>query len=92
MEVGYSTTAIFTIPGIHQHIIQRGNNRKPCFYAEENYHRYKNDLFDAAKKNQVIFHAYVFMINHVHLLVTTQYEHSITHMMQDLRTEICQVY
>ena len=29
-----------TIPGIPQHVIQRGNNREPCFYAEEDYSRY----------------------------------------------------
>lgn len=74
----------FTIPGIPQHVIQRGNNREPCFYAEEDYWRYKYDLTEAAKKNQAIIHAYVFMTNHVHLLVTPQNEHSITHMMQDL--------
>ena len=74
----------FTIPGIPQHIIQRGNNREPCFYAEDDYLRYKNDLLDAAKKNQAIIHAYVLMTNHVHLLVTPQHAHSITHMMQDL--------
>ena len=28
----------FIIPGIPQHIIQGGNNREPCFYAEEDYH------------------------------------------------------
>ena len=74
----------FTIPGIPQHIIQRGNNREPCFYAEEDYIRYRDNLLEAANKNQAIIHAYVFMTNHVHLLVTPQHEHSITHMMQDL--------
>ena len=74
----------FTIQGIPQHVIQRGNNREPCFYAEDDYLRYKNDLLDAAKKNQAIIHAYVLMTNHVHLLVTPQHAHSITHMMQDL--------
>jgi len=74
----------FTLPGIPQHVIQRGNNRNPCFYAEEDYRRYRNDLAEAAKKNKAIIHAYVFMTNHVHLLVTPQHEHSITHMMQDL--------
>ena len=74
----------FTIPGITQHVIQRGNNREPFFYAEEDFYRYKNDLFDAAKKNQAVVHAYVLMTNHVHLLVTPQHEHSISHMMQDL--------
>ncbi len=74
----------FTIPGIPQHIIQRGNNREPCFYSDEDYERYRYNLIEAAKKNQAIIHAYVFMTNHVHLLVTPQQEHSITHMMQDL--------
>ena len=74
----------FTIPSIPQYIIQRGNNREPCFYAEEDYCRYRNDLIDATNKNQAIIHAYVLMTNHVHILVTPQHEHSITHMMQDL--------
>jgi len=74
----------FTIPGIPQHVIQRGNNREPCFYAEEDYWRYKDELTQAAKKNHAIIHAYVLMTNHVHLLVTPQHEYSITHMMQDL--------
>jgi len=25
----------FNIIGIPQHVIQRGNNREPCFYAEQ---------------------------------------------------------
>ena len=74
----------FTLPGIPQHVIQRGNNRNPCIFAEDDYWRYRNDLAEAAKKNKAIIHAYVFMTNHVHLLVTPQHEHSITHMMQDL--------
>jgi len=74
----------FTIPGIPQHIIQRGNNREPCFYAGEDYCRYRDDLADAARKSKAVVHAYVFMTNHVHLLVTPQHEYSISHMMQDL--------
>ena len=74
----------FTLPGVPQHIIQRGNNREPCFYAPDDYCRYRDDLVLAANKNQAHIHAYVFMTNHVHLLVTPQHEHSITHMMQDL--------
>ena len=74
----------FTLPGISQHVIQRGNNREPCFYTEDDYRRYHSDLAEAAKLNNAMIHAYVFMTNHVHLLVTPQHEHSITHMMQDL--------
>ena len=74
----------FTLPGVPQQIIQRGNNRQACFYEKEDFRRYYNDLTEAADKNQAIVHAYVFMTNHVHLLVTPQNEHSVTHMMQDL--------
>jgi REP element-mobilizing transposase RayT len=34
----------FNLVGIPQHIIQRGNNREPCFYAEQDYQRYLDDL------------------------------------------------
>ena len=47
----------FTLPGIPQHIIQRGNNREPCFYAEEDYFRYRDDLIVVAKKNHANIHA-----------------------------------
>ena len=60
----------FQLPGVPQHIVQRGNNREPCFYAGEDYWRYKQDLAEAAKNNQVAIHSYVLMINHVHILAT----------------------
>ena len=34
----------FNLVGILQHVIQRGNNREPCLYAEEDYRRYLSDL------------------------------------------------
>lgn len=74
----------FNIPGIPQHVIQRGNNREPCFYAEQDYYRYLHDLEEAAVKNNCAVHAYVLMTNHVHLLVTPFNEHGVSHMMQDL--------
>lgn len=27
----------FNLIGVPQHVIQRGNNREPCFYCEEDY-------------------------------------------------------
>ena len=74
----------FQLPGVPQHIIQRGNNRDPCFYAETDYQRYKHDLLEAARKNHVAIHAYVLMTNHVHLLATPTTPHGISHMMQDV--------
>lgn len=49
----------FGLLGIPQHVIQRGNNREPCFYGDEDYHRYLNDLKDALRKNDCRLHAYV---------------------------------
>lgn len=74
----------FILPGAPQHVIQRGNNREPCFYTIDDYHRYLQDLYDAATANQVAVHAYVLMTNHVHLLATPEQAYGITHMMQDL--------
>ncbi len=74
----------FTLPGVPQHIIQRGNDRKPCFFAEGDYRRYLDYLAEAAERFACQVHAYVLMTNHVHLLVTPQRRHGITHMMQRL--------
>ncbi len=74
----------FNLPGIPQHIIQRGNNRAPCFFAEKDYRRYLDDLVNAADKYCCRIHAYVLMTNHVHLLVTPLLENSISQMMQAL--------
>jgi putative transposase len=74
----------FNLIGIPQHVIQRGNNREPCFYSVEDYQRYLQDLDDAANRNDCAIHAYVLMTNHVYLLVTPFQQHGISHMMQDL--------
>ena len=73
----------FSLPGIPQHVIQRGNNREPCFYAEDDYYRYLGDLKEALGHNDCRLHAYVLMTNHVHLLLTPMTEHGISHLMQD---------
>ena len=74
----------FNLIGIPQHIVQRGNNREPCFYAEEDYRRYLDDLYKCAKKYDCRVHAYVLMTNHVHILATPMSDHSVSEMMQAL--------
>jgi len=74
----------FNLIGIPQHVIQRGNNREPCFYAEKDCKRYLEDLEQAASKYCCQVHAYVLMTNHVHLLMTPMVEHGISQMMQAL--------
>lgn len=74
----------FVLPGVPQHIIQRGNNREPCFYSAEHYRRYLELLKEAADRNDCCVHAYVLMTNHVHVLATPFSPHGVSHLMQDL--------
>ena len=83
-EVGMARKPEYTLPGVPQHVIQRGHNREPCFFCVEDYQHYLDDLHEAASNNQAAIHAYVLMTNHVHILVTPGQPHSVTHMMQDL--------
>jgi putative transposase len=74
----------FNIPGIPQHVIQRGNNRDPCFFGSQDCHFYLDALQAASEKSRCAIHAYVLMTNHVHLLVTPGEGGSISAMMQSL--------
>jgi len=60
------------IPGQPLHIIQRGNNRAPCFFADEDYRIYRDSLKEASTRYGCEIHAYVHMTNHVHLLLTPE--------------------
>jgi putative transposase len=70
--------------GFPQHVIQRGNNREVCFFAETDYAAYLHWLDRAATTYQVAIHAYVLMPNHVHLLATPGIDGGISRMMQYL--------
>lgn len=52
------------------HVIQRGNNRQACFFADGDYHVYLRWLEEYAEFESCRVHAYVLMTNHVHLLLT----------------------
>jgi len=52
------------------HIIQRGNDRSVCFYAEADFLFYLDWLARAAHDTGCAVHAYCLMTNHVHLLLT----------------------
>ena len=69
---------------IPQHIVQRGINREPYFYAEEDYHGYLHWLEKAAVDWHCDIHAYVLMTNHVHLLVTPATETGAAKLMQSV--------
>jgi putative transposase len=52
------------------HIVQRGNNRNPCFFCKGDYQVYLGMMKDALDKFECTLHAYVLMPNHVHLLAS----------------------
>jgi putative transposase len=72
------------LAGIPFHVIQRGNNRTACFYAEDDYAYYLEHLGLQARRYRVRVHAYVLMTNHVHLLVTPDCADGLSQMMKGL--------
>jgi len=58
--------------GLPVHIIQRGNNRQACFFADEDYLFFLDHLVQVAKRFRCALHAYVLMTNHFHLLLTSE--------------------
>ncbi len=52
------------------HIVQRGHNRAPCFFTDDDYETYLYWLRRGIAAKGIALHAYVLMTNHVHLLLT----------------------
>lgn len=76
--------ARIVLPNQPLHVIQRGNNRQPIFFADDDYRRYRDWLAEAARAHGCAIHAYVLMTNHVHLLVTPRRADSLPRTMQSL--------
>jgi putative transposase len=74
----------YFLPDQPLHVIQRGNNREPAFFAPDDYKQYLDWLGAAAQEHGVALHAYVPMTNHVHLLVTPGDARALSGMMQSL--------
>lgn len=72
--------------GIPVHVIQRGNNRQSLFTTDKDITAYAHWLEEGASKYKysVQVHGWVFMTNHVHLLLTPLREHSVSRLMQSM--------
>ena len=68
--------------GLPVHIVQRGNNRTPCFFAEEDYLFYRHWLRLLSARHGCAIHAYALMTNHVHLLLTPDKPEGASALMQ----------
>ena len=72
------------VPGVPQHVIQRGNNRQAIFIGDDDRSRYLSYLAEAAARHLCAIHAYVLMNNHVHLLATPSHSDGLSRMMQGI--------
>ena len=72
------------LPGVPQHVVQRGNNRAGCFFGDADRRFYLKCLAESAARRGCAVHAYVLMSNHVHLLVTPSGPGAVAAMLQDL--------
>ena len=72
------------IAGLPLHVVQRGNNKKPCFFTDADRVLYLGLLKELLGRNHCQLHAYVFMTNHVHLLLTPEREESVSGLMKNL--------
>jgi putative transposase len=76
--------ARLALPNVPLHVIQRGNNRQACFFAEEDYRFYLQWLAEYAGTIGCRIHAYVLMTNHVHLLLSAERPGAVGALMKAL--------
>ncbi|MDI1294178.1 MAG: transposase [Methylobacter sp.] len=74
----------FYQPGIPVHVFQRGHNKTPVFFDDEDYLVYLRCLKASADLCGCRVHAYVLMTNHVHLLVTPESSTAISRLFQGI--------
>ena len=66
------------------HVFQRGHNREPVFYDDQDYLAYLRFLKVSADALGCLIHAHVLMTNHVHLLVTPAAANDISSLFQGI--------
>jgi len=72
------------LAGVPHHLVQRGNDRLPCFFECDDYRRYLTLLREIILDVGCAVHAYVLMTNHVHLLVAPSQPGQLSRIMQTL--------
>lgn len=72
------------IPGGAVHLMQRGNNHRDCFFAEQDRSFYLFHLARLLPRARCALHAYCLMTNHVHLLVTARDADSCAMLMKHM--------
>jgi putative transposase len=77
-------------PGLPYHVVQRGNNREPCFIELENYQFYLELWRTVSSRYGVAVHAYCLMTNHIHFLATPESKTSLSNTMKVIGSRYAQ--
>jgi putative transposase len=80
------------LPSVPLHVIQRRNNRLPCFICRSDYLVYLDMLRACAYDCGCTLHAYVLMTNHTHLLFSPDDEHGASVLMRHLGQRYVQYF
>jgi len=72
------------LPGVPQHVIQRGVDRQPVFFCDADCLFFLALLGEYAAKRSVLLHSYCLMTNHFHLLVSSPTGEALSGLMQDI--------
>lgn len=82
----------FSLPGYSLHLVQRAYDSAPCFFNDGDRRYYLECLHDSCGRYCCDVHAYVLMLNHVHLLVTPRGNSSTLTVMQALGDSYVQYF
>lgn len=70
------------LPDLIYHVLNRGNNRQVVFAEDKNYLHYLEILKRYKEKFQFKIFAYCLMTNHIHLLIKTSTQGTISEIMK----------
>lgn len=82
----------YMVAGKPQHVIQRGNNRSAFFSDLNDRLVFSEWLADACERHDCDIHAYVFMTNHLHLVLTPWSEGAVGKVMQSVGRRYVQYF
>jgi putative transposase len=74
------------LPGVPLHVTQRGVNRCAIFVDDVDREHFHALLCQGMSEHEIPVHAYVFMGNHIHLLVTPPQRHALSRVMRHVET------
>ena len=70
------------VAGLTYHVVQRGNNRNPIFFSEDDRGFFLEVFQEAKRKHPCIIYSYCLMTNHFHVLISPLEKDNISLFMK----------